>query len=241
MSGFYSKMLVNTKVFGKAGIVSLLSDFAYTIKTDGERGRSEEFDKLLKEFSDEVGYRGDFHFAILLSAGLNILLHDKKYLPIKIKFHRYLAEQIQSLGADDDGNIINGYYIPDDGSENTSDEDDSIVLGNIEPEKIVEFADSIDDKIINRANALIRSAGVMGDTITENLAKDVYVSSNPASLKAHYLQSAFELLNGYFNEGTPVCLFDENLCIGTFPNAYVVADAKANPDKYIVVELLFKY
>lgn len=81
----------------------------------------------------------------------------------------------------------------------------------------------------------------MGDTITENLAKDVYVSSNPASLKAHYLQSAFELLNGYFNEGTPVCLFDENLYIGTFPNAYVVADAKANPDKYIVVELLFKY
>ena len=124
MSGFYSKMLVNTKVFGKAGIVSLLSDFAYTIKTDGERSKSEEFDKLLEEFSDEVGCRGDFHFAILLRAGLNILLHDKKYLPIKIKFHRYLAEQIQSLGADDDdGNIINGYYIPDDGSENTSNED----------------------------------------------------------------------------------------------------------------------
>lgn len=113
MSGFYSKMLVNTKVFGKAGIVSLLSDFAYTIKTDGERGRSEEFDKLLEEFSDEVGCRGDFLSAIRFGAGLNILLHDEKYLPIKIKLHRYLARQIQSLGADDDGNIMNEYYIPD--------------------------------------------------------------------------------------------------------------------------------
>lgn len=239
MSGFYSKMLVNTKVFGKAGIVSLLSDFAYTIKTDGERGRSEEFDKLLEEFSDEVGCRGDFLSAIRFGAGLNILLHDEKYLPIKIKLHRYLARQIQSLGADDDGNIMNEYYIPDDGSENTSDEDDSIALGNIEPEKVVEFVDSADDKIVNRANALIRNAGAMGDTITEDFAKRVYVGSNPAPLKAHYLQSAFELLNGCFNEGTPVCLFDDYP--STFPNAYVVTDAKANPEKYIVVELLFTY
>jgi len=75
-------------------------------------------------------------------AALVALMHDSDYDVLKEAFYYAWAKHISGTLADDEnnGNVINDYYIPDEGSESSCDGEDSLIFGYAEPEKIVKFA-----------------------------------------------------------------------------------------------------
>lgn len=138
--------------------------------------------------------------------------------------------------ADDEnnGNVINDYYIPDEGSESSCDGEDSLIFGYAEPEKIVKFAESIPQQLVDCAEYLTKLVHVDGSVLSREFLKDTMQKP----LNAYCLQNAFAVLNGEFTSDSPVCCYTNGYA-HAMPDESTIEDVRKNPEDYAVIELLF--
>lgn len=163
MSGFYSKMLINIRnlYFNNSddmktilhGIFLDAADVflnGYTPSYCEENELIPTAQKFVEKFGSakacETGVTKEAVASAMCNpAALVALMHDSDYDVLKEAFYYAWAKHISGTLADDEnnGNVINDYYIPDEGSESSCDGEDSLIFGYAEPEKIVKFAESI--------------------------------------------------------------------------------------------------
>ena len=155
MSGFYSKMLINIRnlYFNnsddmKTILHSIFLDAAdvflngYTPSYCEENELIPTAQKFVEKFGStkacETGVTKEAVASAMCNpAALVALMHDSDYDVLKEAFYYAWAKHISGTLADDEnnGNVINDYYIPDEGSESSCDGEDSLTFGYAEPGK----------------------------------------------------------------------------------------------------------
>lgn len=208
MSGFYSKMLINIRnlYFNNSddmktilhGIFLDAADVflnGYTPSYCEENELIPTAQKFVEKFGStkacETGVTKEAVTSAMCNpAALVALMHDSDYDVLKEAFYYAWAKHISGTLADDEnnGNVINDYYIPDEGSESSCDGEDSLIFGYAEPEKIVKFAESIPQQLVDCAEYLTKLVHVDGSVLSREFLKDTMKKP----LNAYCLQNALE-------------------------------------------------
>lgn len=254
MSGFYSKMLINIRnlYFNnsddmKTILHSIFLDAAdvflngYTPSYCEENELIPTAQKFVEKFGStkacETGVTKEAVASAMCNpAALVALMHDSDYDVLKEAFYYAWAKHISGTLADDEnnGNVINDYYIPDEGSESSCDGKDSLIFGYAEPEKIVKFAESIPQQLVDCAEYLTKLVHVDGSVLSREFLEDTMKKP----LNAYCLQNAFAVLNGEFTSDSPVCCYTNGYA-HAMPDESTIEDVRKNPEDYAVIELLF--
>lgn len=254
MSGFYSKMLINIRnlYFNNSddmktilhGIFLDAADVflnGYTPSYCEENELIPTAQKFVEKFGStkacETGVTKEAVASAMCNpAALVALMHDSDYDVLKEAFYYAWAKHISGTLADDEnnGNVINDYYIPDEGSESSCDGEDSLIFGYAEPEKIVKFAESIPQQLVDCAEYLTKLVHVDGSVLSRKFLEDTMKKP----LNAYCLQNAFAVLNGEFTSDSPVCCYTNGYA-HAMPDESTIEDVRKNPEDYAVIELLF--
>lgn len=249
MFNFYVKMLINVKKLYGTGhnnmpdsLLDLFENIASVMLDDYDSKSCprDDLDYDIKVFIDKFSTNGSDVTAKNLAAAMRIpkafraLMHDSSFGTVKEAFHYALANELSNDLADQNGYVIKDYYIKEEGSENMSGEEDSIVFGFAEPKQVRLFAKNAPKQVLSCAESLINDAHSMGKAITKRFLKKTF----DEPMNAYYLSNAFELLNGGFNSDSPLCCYDNGYVRG-MPDDFTIKEVKDHPENYAVVELLF--
>lgn len=219
MSGFFSKCLVNIDDLIAFNIEDTVSEavMAYQNKHD-HQDLSDELDTLLNT-----------------ETGIQKIMHDPKYIEIKIAVQNILANALPDAMNDDEngGNICGcDYYVSS--YDANADIADHLILGSVDPDKLIAFAEGMAQETASVAKGKLVHAGMFGSTID-----DKFLAQNgPGSIGADDLYEAFALLDNHFGMNSYVSYYDGMM--KNFPEDSVLENIKAQPEKYAVVELFFK-
>lgn len=219
MSGFFSKCLVNIDDLIAFNIEDTVSEavMAYQNKHN-HQDLSDELDTLLNT-----------------ETGIQKIMHDPKYIEIKIAVQNILANALPDAMNDDEngGNICGcDYYVSS--YDANADIADHLILGSVDPDKLIAFAEGMAQETASVAKGKLVRAGMFGETINDEfLAKN-----SPGSIGADDLHEAFALLDNHFGMNSYVSYYDGMM--KNFPEDSVLENIKAQPEKYAVVELFFK-
>ncbi len=254
MSGFYSKMLINIRslYFNKANSMKIIlhdifSDAASVFLEGYAPSHCEEnefvpiIQKFINKFGSETAGEVEVTEETIASAMCNpaalvAMMHDPEFAALKEAFYYAWALNISDILTDDEnnGNVIGSFYVPDTGSEECSDGEDSLIFGYAEPEKIAKFAESIPKQIVDSAEYLIKSAHVENRVLYRDFLENTL--KNPTA--SRNLQNAFAMLNGNFTSDSPVCCYTNGYTHG-MADVYDIEDVRKHPEDYAVIELLF--
>ena len=219
MSGFFSKCLVNVSDLIAFNIADTVSDAvaAYQDKHDFQ-GLSDELNTLLNT-----------------KTGIQKIMHDPKYIEIKIAVQNILASALSdAMNDDENGGYVCGcdYYVSS--YDANADIGGHLILGSVDPNELIAFAESMAQETASVAKGKIVHAGMFGETINDEfLAKN-----GPGSIGADDLHETFALLDNQFGGSSYISYYDGMM--KDFPEDSVLEGIKARPEKYAVVELLFK-
>lgn len=219
MSGFYSKCLVNVDDLIGVDIADTISDVvaAYQDKHDFQ-GLSDELNTLLNT-----------------KTGIQKIMHDPKYIEIKIAVQNILASALSDAMNDDEngGNICGcDYYVSS--YDAIAEIADHLILGSVDPDKLIAFAESMAQETASAAKGKLVRTGLFGETINDKfLAKN-----GPGSIGADDMYEAFALLGNQFGANSYISYYDGMM--KNFPEDSVLENIKTQPVKYAVVTLLFK-
>ena len=109
-----------------------------------------------------------------------------------------------------------------------------MIFGYAEPEKIVKFAESIPQQLVDCAEYLTKLVHVDGSVLSREFLKDTMQKP----LNAYCLQNTFAVLNGEFTSDSPVCCYTNGYA-HAMPDESTIEDVRKNPEDYAVIELLF--
>lgn len=219
MSGFYSKCLVNIDDLIGFNITDTVSDAvaAYQDKHN------------YQDLSDEL------NTLLNTETGIQQIMHDPKYIEIKIAVQNVLADSLSgAMNDDENGGSVCGcdYYVSP--YEAIADIADHLILGSVDPDKLISFAEGMAQETASVVREKLVRAGLFGETINDEfLAKN-----GPGSIGVDDLYEALALLDNHFGMNSYVSYYDGMM--KSFPEDSVLEDIKAQPEKYAVVELLFK-
>lgn len=219
MSGFFSKCLVNIDDLIAFNIADTVSDAVATYQDKHN----------YQDLSDELN-------ALLnTESGIQKIMHDPKYIEIKIAVQNILSNALPDAMNDDEnnGNVYGcDYYVSS--YDANSDIADHLILGSVNPDKLIAFAEDMAQETASVAKGKLIRAGMFSETINDEfLAKN-----GPGSIGADDLHEAFALLDNQFGGSSYISYFDGMM--KNFPEDSVLEEIKAQPEKYAVVELLFK-
>lgn len=219
MSGFFSKCLVNVDDLIGFNIEDTVAEAIGTYQDKhGHQDLSEELDTLLNS-----------------ETRVQQIMHDPKYIEIKIAVQNILANALPDAMNDDEnnGNVYGCDYYVSDYDANT-DIADHLILGSVDPDKLIAFAESMAQETASIAKDKLVRARLFGETINDKFL----VKNGPGSIGADDLHEAFALLDNQFGMSSYISYYDSMM--KNFPEDTVLEDIKARPEKYAVVELLFK-
>lgn len=219
MSGFFSKCLVNVDDLIAFNIEDTVSEAvaAYQGK-HGHQDLSEELDALLSS-----------------ETGIQQIMHDPKYIEVKIAVQNILANALPDAMNDDEnnGNVYGCDYYASDYDAN-ADIADHLILGSVDPDKLIAFAESMAQETASIAKGKLIRAHLFGETIND----EFWAKNGPGSISADDLHEAFALLDNQFGMSSYISYYDGMM--KNFPEDSVLEEIKTQPEKYAVVELLFK-
>ena len=219
MSGFHSKCLVNIDDLIGFNIVDTVSD-------------------AVAAYQDKHNYQdlsNELNALLNTETGIQKIMHDPKYIEIKIAVQNSLANALsEAMNNDENGGNVCGcdYYVCE--YEANADIADHLILGAIDPDKLIAFAEGMAQETASLAKGKLVRAGMFGKTLdTEFLTKN-----GPGTIGADDLHEAFALLDNQFGINSYVSYYDSMM--KNFPEDSVLEDIKVQPEKYAVVEMLFK-
>lgn len=219
MSSFYSKCLVNIDDLIDFNIEDTVSDVvaAYQDKHNYQ-GMSDELNALLNT-----------------KTGIQKILHDAKYIEIKIAIQNTLANELSdAMNDDENGGYVCGcdYYVSS--YDSNADIAGHLILGSVDPDRLIAFAGGMAQKVASATKGKLVRAGMFGEIINDEfLAKN-----GPGSIGADDLHEAFALLDNQFGMSSYISYYDGMM--KNFPEDNVLEEIKEHAEKYAVVELLFK-
>ncbi|MEG1925313.1 MAG: hypothetical protein RR415_06170 [Ruthenibacterium sp.] len=128
---------------------------------------------------------------------------------------------------------LDGYYAQS-GCYGDSDE---VIIGLENPNGLISFAESMKGIAKETAKSLVKSAGVQGSSSVSETIDAVEMDS----LESFLIRHAFEIFDNCVNTDCHAMYYNGNSFWTVWPvEAYDLQEIKNNPEKWVVIELLFK-
>ena len=219
MSGFYSKCLVNYNDLNGYDSIQNMAKELFE-KNEGNPELAEILDDLKTLIQSEKG--------------IQQLMHDPKYLPAKLMLHDALVSDLSQYMIGDEGYVPESCYYTAE-YEAYPEIAEEMILGESDPDKIIEFADGMLNYATETAKSILVRGGLFG-----KILDDKFLAENgPNTSGADDMRDAFIILNNEFSAWSRICFF--NGCfIKNYPDSYELESIHKKPEDYILINLLFK-